>query len=65
MWFYLMMLTGNVTITVNGKNYVAVVKYGVANITISDLAKGNYNVSVKYSGDGKYLPGENATQFML
>ena len=29
---------GNVTITVNGKNYVAVVKYGVASVTISDLA---------------------------
>ena len=57
--------TGNVTITVNGKNYVAVVKYGVASVTISDLAKGNYNVSVKYSGDNKYLPGENITQFSV
>ena len=57
--------TGNVTITVNGKNYVAVVKYGVASVTISDLAKGNYNVSVKYSGDNKYLPGENTTQFSV
>ena len=56
---------GNVTITVNGKNYVAVVKYGVASVTISDLAKGNYNVSVKYSGDNKYLPGENTTQFSV
>ena len=56
---------GNVTITVNGKNYVAVVKYGVASVTISDLAKGNYNVSVKYSGDNKYLPGENTTQFRV
>ena len=57
--------TGNVTITVNGKDYVVDVKYGVANITISDLAKGNYNVSVKYSGDNKYLPGENTTQFRV
>ena len=56
---------GNVTITVNGKNYVAVVKYGVASVTISDLAKGNYNVSVKYSGDNKYLPSENTTQFSV
>ena len=55
--------TGSVTITVNGKDYVVDVKYGVANIAISDLAKGNYNVSVKYSGDGKYLPSENATHF--
>ena len=56
---------GNVTITVNGKNHVAVVKYGVASVTISDLAKGNYNVSVKYSGDNKYLPSENTTQFSV
>jgi len=55
--------TGSVTITVNGKDYVAVVKYGVASVTISDLAKGNYNVSVKYSGDNKYLPSENITHF--
>ena len=58
-------VNGNVTITVNGKNYVAVVKYGVASVTISDLAKGNYNVSVKYSGDNKYLPSENTTQFSV
>ena len=57
--------TGSVTITVNGKDYVVDVKYGVANIAISDLAKGNYNVSVKYSGDNKYLPGENTTQFRV
>ena len=57
--------TGSVTITVNGKDYVVDVKYGVANIAISDLAKGNYNVSVKYSGDNKYLPGENTTQFSV
>ena len=55
--------TGSVTITVNGKDYVVDVKYGVANIAISDLAKGNYNVSVKYSGDNKYLPSENTTHF--
>ena len=57
--------TGSVTITVNGKDYVVDVKYGVANIAISDLAKGNYNVSVKYSGDNKYLPSENTTQFSV
>ena len=57
--------TGSVTITVNGKDYVVDVKYGVASVTISDLAKGNYNVSVKYSGDNKYLPGENTTQFRV
>ena len=57
--------TGSVTITVNGKDYVVDVKYGVASVTISDLAKGNYNVSVKYSGDNKYLPSENTTQFSV
>ena len=57
--------TGSVTITVDGKNYVAIVKYGVTSVAISDLAKGKYNVSVKYSGDNKYLTSENTTQFSV
>ena len=48
--------TGNVTAAVGGKTYTAPVKDGKATITIPDLAAGNYNVPVTYSGDDKYNP---------
>ena len=46
--------TGNVTAVVGGKTYTASVKDGKATITIPELAAGNYNVPVTYSGDNKY-----------
>ena len=57
--------TGNVTVNVNGKNYTAVVKYGVASVTISNLANGTYNVSVFYNGNDIYMPMENSTNFTV
>ena len=57
--------TGNVTVNVNGKNYTAVVKYGVASVTISNLANGTYSVSVFYNGDDTYMPMENSTKFTV
>ena len=46
--------TGNVSAVVGGKTYVAPIKDGKATITIPELAAGNYNVPVTYSGDDKY-----------
>ena len=57
--------TGNVTVNVNGKNYTAVVKYGVASVTVSNLANGTYSVSVFYNGDDTYMPMENSTKFTV
>ncbi len=57
--------TGNVTVNVNGKNYTAVAKYGVASVTISNLANGTYNVSVFYNGNDIYMPMENSTNFTV
>ena len=48
--------TGNVTATVNGKNYTAPVKDGKATIAIPDLDVGDYTVDVAYSGDDNYSP---------
>lgn len=49
--------TGNFTVSVDG---VVVdtreLVNGSASITVKDLAVGNHNVSVIYSGDGKYAP---------
>ena len=57
--------TGNVTVNVNGKNYTAVVKYGVASVTVPNLANGTYSVSVFYNGDDTYMPMENSTKFTV
>ena len=46
--------TGNVTVTVDGKNYTAVVKNGTADVIVPGLATGDYNVIINYSGDNKY-----------
>ena len=48
--------TGNVTVTLDSKNYTAPVKDGKATITIPELAAGNYTLPVTYSGDDKYNP---------
>ena len=57
--------TGNVIVNINGKNYTAIVKYGVASVTISNLANGTYSVSVFYNGDDTYMPMENSTKFTV
>ena len=57
--------TGNVTVNINGKNYTAVVKYGVASVTVPNLANGTYSVSVFYNGDDTYMPMENSTKFTV
>ena len=45
---------GNLTLTVNGKDYVFKVSNGVGNIVIPNLSNGKYNYTIKYSGDSKY-----------
>ena len=46
--------TGNVTVTVNGKNYTAVPVEGTATIILDNLEIGENNVTTAYSGDSKY-----------
>ncbi|MBR0059790.1 MAG: Ig-like domain repeat protein, partial [Methanobrevibacter sp.] len=48
--------TGNVTATVAGETYVALVENGTATLIIPDLAAGNYTIPVIYCGDEKYSP---------
>ena len=57
--------TGEVIISVNGKNYTVMTKYGMANVTISDLANGTYSVDVFYNGDDIYAPIKNSTAFTV
>ncbi|WP_405296018.1 Ig-like domain repeat protein, partial [Methanobrevibacter sp.] len=46
--------TGTLTVTVDGKEYLAEVKNGGASITIPGLSVGNHDVTVTYSGDAQY-----------
>ena len=46
--------TGDVSVNVNGKDYVASVTDGSALIAIPKLPAGDYTLDVKYSGDEKY-----------
>ena len=48
--------TGTLIVNIGGKNYVADLVNGKATITVPELPEGDYNVTVKYSGDGKYAP---------
>ena len=55
--------TGNVTITVAGRDYTVNLTYGKAIITVSNLSAGEKEVHVVYNGDNIYRPSENSTTF--
>lgn len=57
--------TGNVIITVNGRDYVAVVQSGVASITVAGLPCGEYTVLADYYGDAKYLNSSAKSSFKV
>ncbi|PWB88285.1 bacterial Ig-like domain (group 1) [Methanobrevibacter thaueri] len=48
--------TGNLTVSINGKNYTQELVNGSAIVNIPELNPGNYNAIVTYSGDSKYNP---------
>jgi hypothetical protein len=45
---------GNLTVTINGKNYTSKAANGQATVSLPKMADGNYKYTVKYSGDSKY-----------
>lgn len=57
--------TGNVTVTVDGKNYTAELKNGKATISIPNLSAGNKNAKVYYSGCNNYNPSESEVSFKV
>ena len=46
--------TGDVTVTIDGKEYNVPIVNGTAKLDISDLPSGNHNVVVTYHGNDKY-----------
>ena len=57
--------TGNVTVTVDGKEYSAEVKDGKAVISIPNLSSGNKEAKISYSGDKNYNPAEDTVSFSV
>ena len=48
--------TGNVTVTIDNRNYTATIKDGNAIVNVSDLSAGNFTAYVFYAGDDNYNP---------
>ena len=48
--------TGNVTVTIDDQKYTEKVENGSVEITVPSLPVDEYDVTIDYSGDGKYLP---------
>ena len=46
--------TGTVTVEIDGKKYTANLIDGTANVIVSGLSAGDYNITTVYSGDAKY-----------
>ena len=57
--------TGNVTVTVDDKDYNVTVVGGKGILVVPGLKVGNYTVDVKYLGDRKYESNTNATKFSV
>ncbi|MBQ9025625.1 MAG: Ig-like domain repeat protein, partial [Methanobrevibacter sp.] len=57
--------TGNVTITVAGKDYIVLIESGKAILDIPDLKPGDYDAIANYPGDIKYDSASNSTSFNI
>lgn len=57
--------TGNLTVTINGKNYTKELVNGSATVNIPALNPGKYNAVITYSGDSKYNPITTNTTFSI
>ena len=57
--------TGDVTVSVDGKEYNVAIENGKAVKTIADLKADDYTVTVKYSGDNNYNAAVAASSFTV
>ncbi|MBQ2652500.1 MAG: Ig-like domain repeat protein [Methanobrevibacter sp.] len=53
-------ITGVVKVEINDKNYTAFVSQGKGNLTVYGLEAGEYNVTVYFGGNDKFLPAVSA-----
>ena len=57
--------TGNVTATVNGKEYTTPIKNGKVTITVTGLEPGKYTANIKYTGNDYYYPRNEKTSITI
>jgi len=57
--------TGNVIISMGDRNYTLELKDGSAQMTLTDLECGNYNVTARYEGDSTYPPKTDSCTFTV
>ena len=57
--------TGNVTFTVNNKEYIVAIENGSAKLNVENLLSGTYDVLVRFMGDNNYSPSENNASFIV
>ena len=57
--------TGNVTFTVNNKEYIVAIENGSAKLNVENLLSGTYDVLVRFMGDNNYLPSGNNASFIV
>ena len=57
--------TGNVTVTINNKNYTTTITNGKATITVSNLTAGNFIANVTYAGDDNYNPSSTTVNITV
>ena len=55
--------TGNVTVTIDGKDYTVPVENGKAIMDVPELDPGDYEVVANYPGDSSHAPASNSTSF--
>ena len=53
--------TGNISVFVDGVPYSQNLTNGKATVTIPELSEGSHNITVAYSGDGKYAPSSKSS----
>ncbi|SDA39254.1 Ig-like domain-containing protein, partial [Methanobrevibacter millerae] len=54
-------ITDLIIVDVGGTNYTTFAYKGIANLTVSGLAAGDYNITAYYAGDNNYYPATNVT----
>ena len=58
-------ITSAVKVEINGKNYTAFINEGKGNLTVYDLAAGDYNITLYFEGNEKYLNASAKNNFAV
>ncbi|SDA60724.1 Ig-like domain repeat protein, partial [Methanobrevibacter millerae] len=58
-------ITGLVKVEINGVNYTSFIEEGKGNLTLYDLAAGDYNITLYFNGNEKYLNATAENKFTV